>query len=237
MVVESTKKVHEICRVGLQNIIAKANIIRSSCETLNGYNGAKVADNPTEYYDREINGKILRSTFERVWEITGQGDVLVNIKYVEDQVLDKIEEIDKYAEDASRVILKAAENIEEYQELIESILAGTSSLKNTIDRNSMKIISLDENSSGLKTSTQVSDYKELAEKANNGDKEAQQAIIDMLLPIVTRVSKETGYPASILLAQIIEETGWLTTDLAQNHNNVLGVNDYMIPPRRRSGPR
>lgn len=98
------------------------------------------------------------------------------------------------------------------------------------------VISLEESDIQSVTSKEVfsaDNYVEIGKKAYNGDKEAMEYIVDLLSRVVKNVSDVTGVPSSMLIAQIIQETGWLSfpsshdNSIVPGDNNILGMNYYM----------
>lgn len=77
-------------------------------------------------------------------------------------------------------------------------------------------------------STQATSMMELGDKANNGDAAAQKEWLDNMAALVKPYCEKYGFPESVLLAQIIQESGWTKSSswLNQN-NNILNVNSEM----------
>ena len=96
-----------------------------------------------------------------------------------------------------------------------------------------KMTSMLSSSSG---STQATSFNELGDRAYNGDTDAQKQWIDMVAAIVsTSQFKKYGLKNSLIIAQIINESGWMHTPKTRNsdgstltgNNNVLGINTDM----------
>ena len=78
-------------------------------------------------------------------------------------------------------------------------------------------------------STQASALYAIGEKAYNGDAAAQQEWINQMKEIADPICKQYGFPTSVLLAQIIQESGWTKSSSWLNQkNNVLNVNYEMF---------
>ena len=77
-------------------------------------------------------------------------------------------------------------------------------------------------------STQATSMMELGDRANNGDSAAQKEWLDNMAALVKPYCEKYGFPESVLLAQIIQESGWTKSSswLNQN-NNILNVNSEM----------
>lgn len=102
--------------------------------------------------------------------------------------------------------------------------------------NRVDTFSLDEDVLSISPSMEIfsaDNYVEIGKKANDGDMEARKYIVDLLSKVVKNVSKETGIPSSMLIAQIIQETGWLSfptshdNSIVPSDNNIMGMNYYM----------
>lgn len=77
--------------------------------------------------------------------------------------------------------------------------------------------------------TQASDLMALGDRANNGDKEAQKEWLDKMAAIVKPYCDKYGFPDSVVLAQLIQESGWSKSGSWLNdNNNVLNVNSEMF---------
>ena len=77
--------------------------------------------------------------------------------------------------------------------------------------------------------TQASDLYELGNRANNGDAAAQKEWIEKMSAIIDPYCKKYGFPKSVLLAQIIQESGWTKSGSWLNdNNNILNVNSEMF---------
>ena len=96
-----------------------------------------------------------------------------------------------------------------------------------------------ESSSGLTCSssgggTQAKDFNALGDRAYNGDKAAQQEWIEKVGKIVQNAQhSKYGIKNSLIIAQLIQESGWMHTPKTKNSdgntltnscNNVLGIN-------------
>ena len=83
-------------------------------------------------------------------------------------------------------------------------------------------------SSGV-SSTQASSMFDLGDRANSGDKAAQKEFIEKMAKIVDPYCEQYGFPKSVLLSQIIQESGWDKSSSWLNaNNNVLNVNSTMF---------
>lgn len=84
------------------------------------------------------------------------------------------------------------------------------------------------------TSTQASSLTEDGKKANNGDTEAQQRIIQALATAAQKAYDEYGFPKSVMIAQAIQESGWLSFSgsadggIQPADNNILGMNASLL---------
>lgn len=84
------------------------------------------------------------------------------------------------------------------------------------------------------TSTQASSLTEDGKKATNGDTAAQQRIIQALATAAQKAYDEYGFPKSVLIAQAIQESGWLSFSgsadggIQPADNNILGMNASLL---------
>lgn len=84
------------------------------------------------------------------------------------------------------------------------------------------------------TSTQASALTEDGKKASNGDTDAQQRIIQALATAAQKAYDEYGFPKSVMIAQAIQESGWLSFSGSANggiqpaDNNILGMNASLL---------
>ena len=87
--------------------------------------------------------------------------------------------------------------------------------------------------------TQASSFYELGDRANEGDSAAQQEWIEKVAKIVDSAQySKYGLKNSLLIAQVINESGWMHTPKKTNddgstltgNNNVLGINTDMGKP-------
>lgn len=84
------------------------------------------------------------------------------------------------------------------------------------------------------TSTQASSLVETGMKATNGDAQAKQSIIEALAGASQKAYDEYGFPKSVLIAQAIQESGWLSFREAEEggmsaaDNNILGMNAELL---------
>ena len=95
---------------------------------------------------------------------------------------------------------------------------------------------LDSTGSTTLGNTQASSFYELGDRAYEGDSAAQQEWIEKVAKIVdsSQYSKY-GLKNSLIIAQIINESGWMHTPTKTNddgstlsgNNNVIGINTYM----------
>ena len=125
--------------------------------------------------------------------------------------------------------------------VISGYLADTGTAYVNGDTEAMtKVLSIDSsgkvaagiNSSAIITSngsTQATSLSDLGNKANNGDKAAQKEWLDKMSTLIDPYCKKYGFPKSVLLSQIIQESGWTKSGswLNQN-NNILNVNSEMF---------
>ena len=87
---------------------------------------------------------------------------------------------------------------------------------------------------GTYSSTQAADLVETGKKAYLGDKEAQQEIISKLATATEKEWAEYGFLPSVLIAQVIQESGWLsfsgaaTGGIQPEDNNILGMNEELL---------
>ncbi len=80
--------------------------------------------------------------------------------------------------------------------------------------------------------TQASDLHDLGDRANNGDKTAQKEFLDKMSSVVDPYCKKYGFPKSVMLAQIIQESGWdKSGSWLNDNNNILNVNSEMFGSR------
>ena len=83
------------------------------------------------------------------------------------------------------------------------------------------------------TSTQAKDLAEDAEKAYAGDEEARASIIDALAIASEGEWNNYGFPRSVLIAQTIQESNWLSFQdkeeggITPEDNNILGMNEEL----------
>ena len=107
-----------------------------------------------------------------------------------------------------------------------------------------KVLNLDSTSKKLSVgthsvssgNTQATSFNELGDRAYNGDKAAQQEWIEKVAAIVDSSQFDKyGMKNSLIIAQIINESGWMHTPKTKNpdgstltgNNNVLGINTDM----------
>ncbi len=84
-------------------------------------------------------------------------------------------------------------------------------------------------SSFVSGNTQATSIYDLGNRANNGDKAAQKEWLDKMSKLVEPYCKKYGFAESVLLAQIIQESGWVKSGSWLNdNNNVLNVNGKMF---------
>lgn len=50
-----------------------------------------------------------------------------------------------------------------------------------------------------------------------------QEFLDLMVPLAVADMKKSGVLASVTLAQAILESGWITSELAVNANNIFGM--------------
>ena len=87
---------------------------------------------------------------------------------------------------------------------------------------------------GTVTSTQASSLVEIGKKAYEGDSEAQQKIIAAIATASNKEWSEYGFCRSVLIAQVIQESGWLSFSGAANggiqpsDNNIIGMNASLL---------
>ena len=80
-------------------------------------------------------------------------------------------------------------------------------------------------------STQASDLVSTGRLAYMGDASAQQKIIEQLAAASETAMRETGFKRSILIAQAIQESGWVSFSnpvdggIVPEDNNILGMNE------------
>ena len=84
------------------------------------------------------------------------------------------------------------------------------------------------------SSTQASNWTTIGQQAYEGDTSAQQQIINVLAQAANKAWYEYGFCRSVLIAQAIEESGWLSFSGAANggiqptDNNILGMNADLL---------
>lgn len=92
-------------------------------------------------------------------------------------------------------------------------------------------LDFDNNTTSITTggNTQAKDLYDLGNRANNGDTEAQKEWIEKISAIIDPYCKKYGFPKSVLIAQIIQESGWIKSGSWLNdNNNILNVNSEMF---------
>lgn len=101
---------------------------------------------------------------------------------------------------------------------------------------------MEEFNKDLMKRTYAKDYTEIGIDAYNGDKEAQEEIIKVIAEAARRaynMSENTKYCPSIMIAQVIQETGWLSfiglegnpdpqNAMRPELNNILGANSDLL---------
>lgn len=140
------------------------------------------------------------------------------------------EELEKVAKEQISAMRESANSTKNF-------LSSTNSNYQNTDDQVKKAISL----AGSTTlgNTQASSFYELGDRAYEGDSAAQQEWIEKVAKIVdsSQYSKY-GLKNSLLIAQIINESGWMHTPQKTNddgstlsgNNNVLGINTDMGKP-------
>lgn len=81
------------------------------------------------------------------------------------------------------------------------------------------------------TSTQLSELRKTGNRAFEGDEEAQEQIISFLGGACAYEWQVYGFLPSVLIAQVIYETGWCSDEgsvLKASDNNILGMNLSLI---------
>ena len=84
------------------------------------------------------------------------------------------------------------------------------------------------------SSTQASTLVELGKKAYEGDTGAQMQIIESIAVSSTRAYEQYGFLRSVLIAQVIQESGWVSFagasygGIQPEDNNVLGMNEELL---------
>ncbi len=84
------------------------------------------------------------------------------------------------------------------------------------------------------TSTQAAALLETGRKAYEGDAEAQRAIIEALAKAADKEWTTQGFAKSVLIAQVIQESGWLSFagaadgGIQPEDNNILGMNQELL---------
>jgi flagellum-specific peptidoglycan hydrolase FlgJ len=84
------------------------------------------------------------------------------------------------------------------------------------------------------TSTQAIDLVEQGRLASAGNHEAQETIIQALVTASENVWDEYGYPRSVLIAQTIRESNWISFEdegvggINPQDNNILGMNEELM---------
>ena len=87
---------------------------------------------------------------------------------------------------------------------------------------------------GVSTSTQASDLVVQGRLASEGDENARQAIIDALATASENEWDTYGFPRSVLIAQTIQESNWISFEdesvggIAPQDNNILGMNEELL---------
>ena len=87
---------------------------------------------------------------------------------------------------------------------------------------------------GAYTSTQAKELVETGKKAYLGDTEAQQVIISTLATATKKEWEEYGFLPSVLIAQVVQESGWLSFSgaaaggIQPEDNNILGMNEELL---------
>ena len=80
-------------------------------------------------------------------------------------------------------------------------------------------------------STQATELVEIGSSAYNGDTTNQKKIILKLSEVAQVAYQNYGFPISILIAQVIQETGWVSfigSNMKPEWNNVLGMNKELL---------
>lgn len=84
--------------------------------------------------------------------------------------------------------------------------------------------------------TQASSLFTLGSRAYEGDSAAQQEMIEIIAQMVQAANQKHRVKASLVIAQVIQESGWIHTPrgytgdgstLSEN-NNILGINNYSV---------
>ena len=81
------------------------------------------------------------------------------------------------------------------------------------------------------TSTQLSERRKIGNRAFEGDRDAQNEIIEFLGDACAYEWQKYGFLPSVLIAQVIYETGWCSKEgsvLRASDNNILGMNLSLI---------
>lgn len=84
------------------------------------------------------------------------------------------------------------------------------------------------------TSTQAVNWTGIGKKASEGDTESQKQIIDVLAQAAEKEWNEYGFSRSVIIAQAIQESGWLSFSGTANggiqstDNNILGMNAELL---------
>ena len=84
------------------------------------------------------------------------------------------------------------------------------------------------------SSTQASSLVEIGQRAYEGDESAQQQIIEALGTATQQEWTQYGMLPSVVIAQVIQESGWLSFSGAANggiqpeDNNILGMNEELL---------
>lgn len=82
--------------------------------------------------------------------------------------------------------------------------------------------------------SQAADYVSIGERAYNGDADAKKQIIEILAEASIHEWADIGLCRSVVIAQAIQETGWLSFQakdkegIQPSDNNILGMNDYLM---------
>lgn len=134
---------------------------------------------------------------------------------------------DSCMEGFQNVGTKIKESIENFEKVKTFLTETADSYKRGDTAASNAVLNIAGSVSG--GSTQASSLYELGNRANNGDKAAQQEWLNKMSSIVKPYCQKYGFPTSVLLAQIIQESGWTkSTSWLNDNNNVLNVNSEMF---------
>lgn len=85
------------------------------------------------------------------------------------------------------------------------------------------------------TSTQYTEWKTLGILARNGDSSAKQAVIHKIATMCDSAVSKYHMLRSVLIAQVILESGWLRDTSSSMPNNILGMNKS-LPNSRWTSP-